>query len=44
MKALIFTRDKVVKIRYTEDSELPDLLKELRKIPNLDIDIKGYMG
>ena len=44
MKALIFTRDKVVKIRYDKDSELSDLLKELRKIPNLDIDVKGYVG
>ena len=44
MKAIIFTRDKLIKIRYTEDNELPDLLKELRKIPNLDIDIKGYTG
>lgn len=44
MKVLIFTRDKVVKIRYDKDSELPDLLKELRKIPNLVVDVKGYVG
>lgn len=44
MKAIAFTRDKLIKIRYTEDSELPDILKELRKIPNLDIDIRGYVG
>ena len=44
MKALIFTRDKVVKIRYDKDSELPIILVELCKIPNLDIDVKGYVG
>ena len=44
MKAIAFPRDKVVKIRYNEDSELPDLLKELRKIPNLTVDVKGYTG
>ena len=44
MKVLIFTRNKLIKIRYNKDSELPDLLKELRKIPNLDIDVKGYVG
>lgn len=43
MKALIFTRDKVVKIRY-DNNELPDLLKELRKIPNMEIKERGYTG
>ena len=43
MKCLVFTRDKLIKIRYDKDSELPDLLKELRKIPNLDIDVIGYV-
>ena len=44
MKAIVFSRDKVVKIRYNNDSELPDLLNELRKIPNLEIKEKGYTG
>jgi len=44
MKALIFPRDKVVKIRYNNDSELPNLLNELRKIPNMEIKQKGYTG
>ena len=44
MKAMVFSRDKVVKIRYTDNSELPDLLKELCKIPNLEIKEKGYTG
>lgn len=34
----------LIKIRYNEDSELPVILVELRKIPNLDIDVKGYVG
>ena len=42
MKAIVFSRDKVVKIRYNKDSELPDLLKELRKIPDMEIKEKGY--
>lgn len=44
MKAIVFSRDKVVKIRYNNDTELPDLLKELRKIPNMEIKERGYMG
>ena len=44
MKAMVFSRDKVVKIRYVANSELPDLLKELRKIPNLEIKERGYTG
>ena len=43
MKAMVFSRDKVVKIRYN-DSELPDLLKELRKTPNMKTKEKGYTG
>jgi len=44
MKAIVFSRNKVVKIRYNDDNELPDLLKELRKIPNLKIKEKRYTG
>ena len=44
MRAMIFSRDKVVKIQYDEDTELPDLLKELRKIPNMEIKERGYTG
>ena len=43
MRAMIFPRDNVVKIRYN-NSELPDLLKELRKIPNMEIKEGGYTG
>ena len=43
MKAIILSRDKVIKIRYN-DTELPDLLKELRKIPNMEIKERGYTG
>ena len=43
MKALIFTHNKLIKIRYNKDSELSVLLKELRKIPNSDIDVIGYV-
>lgn len=38
MKAIILPRDKVVKIRYNNDSELPDLLTELHKISNLVVE------
>ena len=44
MRVMVFPRDKVVKIRYNEDTELPDLLKELRKIPNMEIKEGGYTG
>ena len=43
MKAIVLSRDKVIKIRYN-GTELPDLLKELRKIPNMEIKERGYMG
>ena len=43
MRAIVFSRDKVVKIRYN-DSELPDMLKELRKILGMEIKEKGYTG
>ena len=44
MNAIMLSWDKVVKIRYNEDTELPDLLKELHKIPNMEIKERGYMG
>ena len=44
MKAIVLSRDKVVKIRYNEDTELPDLLKELHKIPNMEIKERGCTG
>lgn len=43
MKAIVLSRNKVVKIRYS-DPELPDLLEELRKIPNMEIKERGYTG
>ena len=44
MKAIVLPRDNVVKIRYNNDTELPDLLKELRKISNMKIKERGYAG
>ena len=44
MKAIVFSRDKVVKIRYDNANELPTILVELRKIPNMEIKERGYMG
>ena len=44
IKGTAFTRNKIIKIRYNEDTELPDLLKELRKIPNMEIKERGYIG
>lgn len=44
MKAIVLSHNKLIKIRYIADSELPDLLKELRKIPNLNVDVNGYVG
>ena len=44
IKGTVFTQDKVIKIRYNEETELPDLLKELRKIPNMEIKERGYTG
>ena len=43
MNAIVLSRDKVVKIRYN-NTELTDLLKELRKIPNMEIKEREYTG
>ena len=43
MKAIVLSRDKVVKIRYTE-SELNDLLEALTTMPGLEIQDRGYRG
>jgi len=44
MKAPVFSRDKVVKIRYDNNSDLPDILAGLRKIPDMEIKERGYTG
>ena len=43
MKAIVLSRDKVVKIRYTE-SELNDLLEALTTVPGLELQDRGYRG
>ena len=43
MKAIVMSRDKVIKIRYN-DTELSDPLKELHKTPNMEIKERGYTG
>ena len=43
MKAIVLSRDKVVKIRYIE-SELNDLLEALTTMPGLEIQDRGYRG
>ena len=44
MKAIILSRDKVVKIRYNEGDKLSDLLEALMTVPDLEIQDRGYKG
>ena len=44
MKAIVLVRDKVVKIRYNEDSELNGLMDALLTVPNLDIRDRKFTG
>ena len=44
MKAVVLSRDKVVKIRYNEGDKLSDLLEALMTVPGLEIKDRGYRG
>ena len=44
MKAIVFHRDRLVKIRYDNDSELNGIIKALSTVPTLDVDKRGYKG
>ena len=44
MKAIVLSRDKVVKIRYNKDDKLNDLLDALTTVPGLELIDRGYRG
>jgi len=44
MKAVVLSRDKLIKIRYNEDSELNDLMGALQAVPGMDVQDRGYRG
>lgn len=44
MKAIILTRDRVVKIRYNEGDKLNELLEALMSVPGMELIDRGYKG
>lgn len=44
MKAIILSRDKVVKIRYNENDNLNELLEALTAVPEMEVVDRGYRG
>ena len=44
MKAIVLSRDQVVKIRYNKESELSRLLDALLTVPDIDVQDRGYRG
>jgi len=44
MKAVVLSRDKVVKIRYNEGDKLSELLEALMTVPGLELIDRGYKG
>lgn len=44
MKAVVLSRDKVVKIRYNEGDKLSELLEALMTVPGLELIDRGYTG
>ena len=44
MKAIVLSRDRVVKIRYNEGDNLNLLLDALRTVPGMELEDKGYRG
>jgi hypothetical protein len=44
MKAIVLPRDRVVKIRYDEESELNSLMEALSAVPDIDVQDRGYRG
>lgn len=44
MKAIVYHREQVIKIRYVGVSELDEILKALSTVPGLEVDDRGYKG
>lgn len=44
MRAIVLSRDKVVKIRYEENESINDLLEKLMSVPGMELEDKGYRG
>ena len=44
MKAVVFDRNHVIKIRYSNDNERSEILKALSTVPGLEVDDRGYKG
>ena len=42
MRAIILSRDKVVKIRYNENESINDLLEKLMSVPGMELEDKGH--
>lgn len=42
MRAIVLSRDKLVKIRYNESDKFNELLDALMTVPGLEIQDKGY--
>ena len=44
MKAIVLSRDRVIKIRYNEDDKLNELLEALITVPGMELIDRGYRG
>ena len=44
MKAIVLSRDRVVKIRYNENDKLNELLEALTNVPGMEVIDRGYRG
>ena len=42
MKAVVLSKDNLVKIRYNDDSELNRLMEALGNVQELDVQDRGY--
>ena len=44
MKAIVLSRDRVVKIRYNEGDKLNDLIDALMTVPGMEVIDRRYRG
>ena len=44
MKAIVLSRDRVIKIRYNEDDKLNELLEALITVPGMELIDRGHRG
>ena len=44
MKAIVLSRDRVIKIRYNKDDKLNELLEALTTVPGMELIDRGYRG